>query len=187
MSSGVLVDRRKALEESFFSKREAKLREQIQEERKHEEGVAALAGECGVQDKEVLAALLHAGIEAETLAALTLIPLVAVAWANGNIEPAEREALLEAADGAGVRKGEPPFELLDAWLAFRPPETLMESWLAYARELRTILDDSERKALRDDIVSRAHEIADAAGGIMGLGSRVSRAEKDVLKQIEEAI
>ncbi len=187
MSSGVLGDRRKALEESFFSKREAKLRQQIQEERKHEEGLQALAGECGVRDEAVLAALLHAGIEAETLAALTLIPLVSVAWANGSIEPAEREAVLEAANQSGVRKGEPPFELLDAWLAFRPPETLMESWLAYAKELRTILSEDERKAVREDIVSRALQVADAAGGIMGLGSRVSRAEKEVVKQIEAAI
>ena len=187
MSSGVLGDRRKALEESFFSKREATLREQIQEERKHQEGLQALAGECGIRDEAVLAALLHAGIEAETLAALTLIPLVAVAWANGTIEPAEREAVLEAADQSGVRKGEPPFELLDAWLAFRPPETLMESWLAYATELRTILSDDERKVLREDIVSRALQIAEAAGGILGLGSRVSRAEKAVMKQIETAI
>ena len=187
MSSGVLGDRRKALEESFFSKREAKLREQLQEERSREEGLEALAGECGVQDKKVLAALLHAGIEPETLAALTLIPLVAVAWANGNIEPAECDAVLEAADRSGVRKGEPPFELLEAWLAFRPPDTLLESWVGYANELRTILDEEELKALRDDLVSRALKIAEAAGGIMGLGSRVSRAEKAVLGQIEDAI
>ena len=54
-------------------------------------------------------------------------------------------------------------------------------------ELRTILDEGERKALRDDLVSRALKIAEAAGGIMGLGSRVSRAEKAVLDQIEDAI
>ena len=187
MSSGVLSDRRKALEESFFSKREAKLLEQIQEERRLEEGLQALAGECGVEDEKVLAALMHAGIEAETLAALTLIPLVAVAWANGTIETAEREAVLEAAERSGVSKGEPPFELLEAWLAFRPPDTLMESWLGYARELRTLLSDEEREVVRNDIAERAFKIADAAGGIMGLGSRVSRAEKVVLEQIKDAI
>ena len=182
-----LGDRRKALEESFFAKHENKLREEIRAQQQKQDGMAALAGNCGVKDAAVLEALIDAGIEPETLPALTLLPLVVVAWADGSVDPKERSAVLEAAESAGIAKGDSPYTLLDAWLAVRPPENFMDAWEAYAGELREILSEEQRATVRSDIVERARRVADAAGGVLGLGSRISRAEKEVLKRIEAAL
>ena len=49
-----LGDRRKALEESFFAKHEHKLREEIRAQKEKEDGMQALAANCGVKDAGVL-------------------------------------------------------------------------------------------------------------------------------------
>lgn len=182
-----LGDRRKALEESFFAKHEHKLREEIRSQKEKEDGMKALAANCGVTDAGVLEALVNAGIEPETLPALTLLPLVVVAWADGSVDPKERKAVLEAAEGAGISKSDAPYALLNAWLEVRPPENFMDAWEGYAGELRDVLDKEQRETVRRDIVERARSVADAAGGVLGLGSRISRDEKDVLKRIEAAL
>ena len=74
-----------------------------------------------------------------------LLPLVVVAWADGTVDAKERKAVLEAAEGAGVAKGDAPHALLEAWLAVRPPENFMDAWEGYARELRDVLGASVEK------------------------------------------
>jgi len=44
--------------------------------------------------------------EPETVLALQLVPLAAVAWADGKIEPREREAVLKAAAAQGIEEPE---------------------------------------------------------------------------------
>ena len=182
-----LGDRRKALEESFFAKHEQKLRADIRAQKEKEQGMEALAANCGVKDAGVLGALIDAGIEPETLPALTLLPLVVVAWADGTVDAKERKAVLEAAEGAGIAKGDSPHALLEAWLEVRPPENFMDAWEGYARELRDVLGEAQRESVRRDIVDRARSVAEATGGVLGLGSKISREEKEVLKRVEAAL
>jgi len=185
--SEYLGDRRKALEESFFARQEKKLLNEVREQREKKEGLAALADACGVHEASVLDALLRAGIHPETLPALTLIPLVVVAWSEGSLEERERRAVLDAAEAQGVTKGDAPHALLEGWLSARPPANLFDTWLAYAAELREVLSEDERKPLRTDLVKLATAVADAAGGVLGLGPRISKEEKRLLKAIEEAL
>ena len=56
----------------------------------------------GLTDPDLLNLLLELGIDSETLAALTLVPLVEMAWADGSISAHERVAVLEAATLIGV-------------------------------------------------------------------------------------
>ena len=51
-----------------------------------------------------------------------MIPLVTVAWADREMQFAEKAAILTAADSAGIRKDTPASELLAAWLHERPDE-----------------------------------------------------------------
>ncbi|MFP6563731.1 MAG: hypothetical protein VCC02_13520 [Myxococcota bacterium] len=185
--SEYLGDRRKALEESFFAKQEQKLLDEIRQQRDQEAGIQALAGACGIDDASVVEALIGAGIEPETLPALTLIPLVMVAWADGKVQDEERTAILESAASHGVRAGQPPAVLLESWLAVRPPDSLFDAWLGYAEGLRDQLGETERQAVKRDLVGRARAVAAAAGGILGIGPKTSGAEKAVLEKIEAAL
>jgi uncharacterized membrane protein YkoI len=102
MSEEFLGDRRKALEEEFFAKQNQRLLRQFREtmavKAKHE----ALAAASGITDAAVLEQLAAVDLSSETMAALALVPLVEVAWADGTLDAKERSALLAAAEDAGL-------------------------------------------------------------------------------------
>jgi len=52
-----------------------------------------------------LDSLIASGISPDTIAAVSLIPLVAVAWADKKLEAKERDAILNAATEAGISAG----------------------------------------------------------------------------------
>ncbi|MCZ6782479.1 MAG: hypothetical protein O7G30_04130 [Proteobacteria bacterium] len=184
--SGPLEDRRQALEEQFFQKENERLRDALREKQESEEGRAALAMACGISNDAVLDALEKIGIDAGAMAAFVLVPLVAVAWANGDLEEAERRAVLDAAAETGVERGSDAFGLLEGWLEHAPSPSLLRAWLDYTRSLSAELDTARRQALKAELVGRAKQVAEAAGGFLGLTSKTSKKEQEVLDQIEGA-
>src|SRR5690606_28556710 len=101
----------------------------------------------------------------ETFAAMSLVPLVRVAWADRQVQQREREAILQAAAASGVEENSPAREMLDDWLETPPGEELMEAWKGYVRALVQNASAEDRQALKDSIVERARHVAEAAGGI----------------------
>jgi uncharacterized tellurite resistance protein B-like protein len=187
MSRDFLKERERALENAWFRKREAELMAETRAERDRDKRVTALAEACGIRDREVLSTLLELGIEAEAVAALALVPLVAVAWADGECGLTERHAILEAAHQAGIDRGEPGHALLEQWLEARPAAALFKAWIDFAHALRDQVDDEQRAALRKDFVERATHVADVVGGLLNLGPHISAEERKVLGQIEDSL
>ncbi len=182
----VLGDRRRALEEEFFRRQDEKLRAQFREQEHRRQVKQELAQASGITDDAVLTKLMALGIQARTLAPLALVPLVEVAWADGRIESREREAILRAAQAAGVEADSPGYGLLGGWLSTRPESGLRELWMQYTQSLCAALDPEARRALKADILGRARQVAEAAGGFLGLGSKVSAAEDAVLTELARA-
>ncbi|MCA9185629.1 MAG: hypothetical protein KDA99_08420, partial [Planctomycetales bacterium] len=82
MSDGDFLNaRRKALEDSFFAQRDQELLKQLHERLQEATQREALAMVSGIEDEEVLDFLLRLNLSSETAAALTLVPLIEVAWA----------------------------------------------------------------------------------------------------------
>ena len=86
------------LEDSFFGRDGGGLRERLREaERTRTARMESLAEVSGITDVEVLEKLVGLGVRSETLTALSLYPLVAVAWADGHVDRHERETVLQGA------------------------------------------------------------------------------------------
>ena len=181
----VLGDRKKALEEQFFARQERELRERVRRQAADRERREALAEASGVQDPAVLDRLVALGIEPETVTALGLVPLVQVAWADRTLHDREREAVLRAAESSGVGPDHPARGVLEGWLRERPGRELLGAWKGYAGALAESLEPAERDALRREILDRARNVAEAAGGFLGLG-KVSDAEQAVLDDLAGA-
>src|SRR5688500_14447118 len=128
-------ERRKALEDTFFRERDKVLLDKLRLEIETFETHRQLAHVSGILDDHVLKNLVKAGVRAETLAALTLIPLVEVAWADGAVSAEEREAVLKAAAENGIGQGSASYELLARWLAERPDVRIIASWKEYVQAL----------------------------------------------------
>jgi hypothetical protein len=186
MSDDALGDRRKALEESFFARENAKLLERLKNEQSTQDTREALAQVSGIQSDEVLGKLCELGIEADTWVAVSVAPLVEVAWADGKITDAEREAVLSGAEANGISSSSPGYQLLESWLAHRPDGRLLEVWGEFIVGLCAELSESEQSALQEEILGRARKIADAAGGFLGLGNRISPEEEIILSELSKA-
>src|SRR5512134_3789674 len=127
-----MKERGKALEEAFFKKQHEKQLAKIRLQQEQEEARESLAAASGITDDAALLDRLAAlGIRAETLAALTLIPLVEVAWADGKMDARERDAILRGAESSGIQPGSPSYGLLEIWTQDRPAPELLESWRKY--------------------------------------------------------
>ena len=113
---GALGDRGRALEEAFFAQKNRELLGNLIEELAEVETKSALAAMTGIQDPAVIDELFAAGISTDTLAAFSLVPLVAVAWADGSVALEEREAILKAAANEGIQTESNAGKLLQDWL-----------------------------------------------------------------------
>jgi hypothetical protein len=125
------------------------------------------------------------GIRAKTVMALSLVPLVCVAWADGRLDKAERTAILEAAIQNRCPAGSAGFQLLDHWLERAPDASLFNAWRDYVRALAATLPADARQTLQHDVISHARSVASAAGGILGVG-RISKQEERVLAEASVA-
>lgn len=186
MPDDFLGDRKKALEGSFFAKENAKLVERMKAEKQKVAAREGLERVSGIQDAEVLDKLVEMEIGPDTWAALSLIPLVEVAWADGKMEDKERQAILSAAEAGGVATGTPSHDLLEGWLQRRPDKQLIGLWGEYIVGLCSQMNASQRESLQREVVGRARTIAESAGGILGLGNKVSPEEAAVLTELEKA-
>jgi hypothetical protein len=187
MSIEYLKERERALENAWFKQRENELIERLRAQRDREARVKALAEACGIRDEGVLRSLVGLGIDAEAVAALALVPLVAVGWADGECGVTERRAILDAAHEAGIDRGQPGYELLEQWLTTRPAPQLFKTWIDFAHAMRDQLDEDQRDAIRHDFVERARQVAEVVGGVLNLGLHVSRKELSVLDEISDAL
>jgi hypothetical protein len=181
----ILDDRRAALEEAFFRKENERLRERLRREREREATRKALAGEMGIEDEALLDRLVDLGIRVDTIEALVLVPLAMVAWADGKMEARERTAVLRGAEASGIAPGSPAHLLLDTWTLQRPPRELLDAWRAYIAALVAELSADQRSALEARILGRAREVAQAAGGFLGVAS-VSREEEEMIAELATA-
>jgi hypothetical protein len=141
----------------------------------------------GLSDGAVLARLGELGVTDSTLELLALTPLVAVAWADGKVDARERRAVLTAAKDQGLEEDGSGYALLERRLEQRPPEVLMESWVAYLEVIGELIGAEALARLRSDVLGRARQVAEASGGFLGLGSRISDEEQRLIDRLDRAL
>ncbi len=184
--SDAFGDRRRALEDSFFHERDKLLLEKLQMELETIEEHRNLAHVSGILDDKVLSNLMKAGVRAETLLAVTLIPLVEVAWADGAVSEDEREAVLKAAAENGVKEGSAAHQLLSQWLKDRPDVRIIAAWKEYVGALAKAMPANAMKVLRDRLIGRMRSVAEASWSFMGLGRKISKVEQAAIEEFERA-
>ncbi len=186
MADRFLDDRRTGLEEAFFARQNEELRRRIVEAAAKDEDRHALAEASHIDDTGVLDRLLELGIRAETLSALTLVPLVLVAWEDGDLSDFERQAVLDAAAKEGIHPRSPGYALLRDWLRSKPGPNLKAVWKDYVGALAKPLDLTARRELEHHVMDQARKVADLTGGLLGLTSRISAVESVLLSELSAA-
>ena len=186
MGRGNFAGRRNELEEKFFREKDMELIRALREKTATLERKKALVEASGIEHEDLLEQLDQLEISAENLAALSLFPLVAVAWADGRLDDKERAAVLASAQQIGLSDGHPGYQLLEAWLQQKPDKKLTGVWYDYISALCQILSPEAKAELYEDLLGRTRAVAEATGGLLGLGSKISKSEQAVLDELARA-
>lgn len=180
-------DHQRGLQDGFYAPTRSELRESIREaEHARSAQMESLAEASGIKDVAMLEQLVVAGVGCEALAALTLYPLVAVAWADGRIDARERETVLGAAERSGLAPDSTSYRLLVDWLDHTPPDALLlAAWKGLVAELCAEMDEAARARFETEILGRTRAVANASGGFLAL-DKTSNAEQRVLDELMSA-
>jgi hypothetical protein len=102
------------------------------------------------------------------------------------LDDKERKAILKAASERGVEPGSANYTMLEVWLKEKPSPKLMDAWKKYARAIWEELTQSEKILMRESVVGKAREVAEAAGGFLGVAS-ITPQEKALLEELEKVL
>lgn len=186
MSDNTLNSRGHALEGKFFNDMEASQLEKFKAERAANLAVSELASLTGFRNEEVLRKLVDLGVEASSMAALNLVPMVYVAWIDRTLDTLERRTIMDEVTNAGLQDWSPAYQLLESWLDKPIPQDLFPAWAEFYTAIVAELDESAAADLRADVLGGAERVARATGGFLGLGS-ISSDEKGALEQIRAVV
>ncbi len=186
LTKDAFADRRQALEDEFFHRVDERLIAEMRTKAELETNRARLAAVTGISNPQLIDELLAAGANSESVAALSVVPLVLVAWADGKMDPEERQPILAAAHEKGITEGTPAAALLEHWLSNKPKKKLALTWKHYITDVITRMSDESLLTLRKDILDRAKAVADASGGVLGF-VKTTIDERRVLSFLDEVL
>ena len=183
---GIFDERKNVMEEGYFHKKEQELISQLRGRAARESERLEMGATLGTTDADILVTLQELGYTRATVSVLHLVPLVQVAWAEGNVSKNEREMILEAARARGVEAGSEAHEHLTGWLNERPSEEFFERTLSVIGALLRMLPSEQSEIGKRDLVSYCTKVAEVSGGLIGFvrrSSRVCKEERELLARI----
>lgn len=172
-------DLRKAKEEEFFHSREQALLENLKRRAAAASETRKLGEALGTKDEQILEDLRALGYTAEMTRILFAVPLIAVAWADGEVSERERSLIQELAE-IGERDVVAAHQL-DQWLASKPPQDFLDRSLRIIGSLLKALPPGGESGGRE-LVASVTRIAEASGGFLGLGS-ISASERALIERV----
>jgi hypothetical protein len=177
--------RSRSKEEEYFLRAESELLEKIRARAAKEAERRAMGEYHGVDDEEILKGFEEAGWDRDTVQILHLVPILQVAWVDGEISSAERAEILKVAAARNVVEGSPAHAKLLSWLDSPPPPEFFERTMGIISRLLEVFPEEKRTALQGDVMTASLAVASASGGFLGFGNKVSAEEKELLAKFAE--
>ena len=185
-SKEFLDDREHALENEYFYRKDRELIEHLREEGRKEAERHGLEEELQTHDTVFLQELQAAGFSPDNLRLIHLVPLVEVAWSEGEVTARERELILALAARRGFDADSAAYQQLVGWLDSQPEPAFFETTYKAIRKLLALQDETSRQATQEDLVAWCTKIAEATGGIHRLAP-ISRDERECLRRVADRI
>ncbi len=186
MAATYLSEYGRSLIDAIFHEQDQKLLKAFHDRLAESDRRKQLAVICGIDDEALLDHLIELDLPPEVVAALAVVPLVTVAWADGSVQEKERNAILEGARKSGISADNGRYPILEHWLNKRPGPEILDAWKLYIAALCKQLNPDEIAELKRDLLNSAQMIAEAAGGILGITSKVSASEREVMTSLQQA-
>ena len=180
-----LSKRGRTAEDEYFARRD---RELIETERRKAADAAELRrlGEAlQLSDEELLVKLRTAGFGPSQVAVVRVLPALEIAWSDGAVGNAEGELLKQLLRRHSDQQ-QPSAEaiaMLDDFLLTRPPDEVFDQ---ARRAAQIAVSNDKGGQLATRLIAEARAIAEAGGGILGLGT-VSTPERRAIDALAAAL
>lgn len=174
-----------SLENAFFMEQDQALIKKLQELKMLQESKEALRLASGIQDDHLLERLVELHVTPQTLAALTAIPLIETAWADGSVDLKEKGKILEALERHGIKKSTIEHDLVELWLSHKPDEKLFVAWEEMIKEICIKMNKDDLKKFHASLMDDTQAVAQASGGFLGM-KKISPEEKKTLDRLNKA-
>src|SRR5688572_19455884 len=145
-------ERGRALEEEYFRRKNRELVEKMRRDAADAQALEALQAKTGLTDPEALRELQALGFSADTVTLLPLMPVIRVAWAEGGVTDAEREAITKLARARGIDAGTPAGRQLADWLAKCPEEQVFTRAMRLIGAMLDVPGQAQVGVTADDLV-----------------------------------
>jgi len=136
-------------------------------------------------DADVIRALADLGMDEQSIKALPLLPLIQVAWADGEIQAGERTTI----ETLAVNRFELTDEgqrLMGNWLRYPPSQTYFDKGREALLMVAMREQDGMDESVLSDVVELSKKVARSAGGLFGIGA-ISSSEAAAIKEIAAAL
>jgi hypothetical protein len=144
----------------------------------------ALVATWSLTDGAAVTKMIDHGVRADSIAIVSFVPLAAAAWADGKFSKNERAAALEISEQIGLSPSDTIQPALVERLDAALDEPILRAWLAYVDVFSSRVDADVLSQVLDRIRDGALRIAEASGGFLGVGRKVSDAEAALLQRLE---
>ena len=134
-------------------------------------------------DNQALVARIRAlGFNGDSARVFDLLPLIHVSWADGTVQRGERATIFAILEQRSIPVESEASLLVESLLEERPPDAYMDATLALLKDLvGTMADEGIH------VVDLCAKVADASGGLLGLGARVSPEERELIKKVADTL
>lgn len=122
------------------------------------------------------------GLDDTTQELVRILPLVYVAWSDGEMQPDELSAIHESADALGIENAASQ-ALLKQWLDERPSQDFFDKGLKLLSYVLATLPQEEAEQAAADVTSMCEAVAGAAGGMSGHSRKVGPEERVVMRNV----
>ncbi len=178
------TDLRKAKEEEFFRNREQALLEKLRQRAAAASDAQMMGDTLGTRDQQILEDLQALGYNRDVVKVLFALPLVAVAWADGEVSERERTLMEELS--ATMEGSENRGDQLKQWLVRKPEQEFIDRSLRIISLLLKSMPPDLQSRRRNELLTSITRIAEASGGVLGLGS-ISAAERAQIERVTREI
>jgi hypothetical protein len=174
--------RRRANEDEYFRKRDQELVEKARLRAEEDAVLQRLADAAGISDEQIVRDLQRLGYTEETVTLLHVVPLIDVAWADGDVSESERDVIIAAVRARGAEPGSQADGQVARWLANPPSSVLSDGTLHVLGAILQRRGPEARATAMRDLLTSCTAVASASGGILGF-HRISDNEQRTLDRI----
>jgi hypothetical protein len=170
----------------YFAAEEAirreRMRRELEDRAQQMTAGQAVAQALGTDDEALGEQIHELGFNGDSARVFDLLPLIHVSWADGKLQRPERALILGLLERRGIARSSDAFVLVESLLEERPSPQFTQVSLDLLKALL-----ARRGQAPTSLVELCLEVADASGGVLGLGNRVSVEERAALQYIADML